>query len=211
MNNKIADEKDNKYKENNQTDKEEKDQDQKEKSPAEKTKEKIGDISAGIVSGYVGEYLENVFLNILNREEEFLKDNSTSVDYVVSIIQSGTEGLLADKLSDFNAVVLATGLQYALYQAFNEILGKEEENLLQNFIIDVIIIYFLILGYNLLTKNPFDNNDEEEGGFLKGLSEGLPKEVLVSLYYAFKTFIRNKKEEKKKENDDKKKLRGCGK
>ena len=60
------------------------------------SKIKIVNISAGIVSGYVGEYLENVFTNILNREANVLKDNNEFEDYLVTIIQGGVEGLLKE-------------------------------------------------------------------------------------------------------------------
>ena len=61
-----------------------------------KEKERIAAVSSGIVAGYVSEYLENVFFNILNREENILKDNFEFSDYLVSIIQGWAGGLLED-------------------------------------------------------------------------------------------------------------------
>ncbi|HHX80364.1 MAG TPA: hypothetical protein GX692_04810 [Acholeplasmataceae bacterium] len=152
------------------------------------SKIKIVNISAGIVSGYVGEYLENVFTNILNRETNVLKDNNEFEDYLVTIFQGGVEGLFEGRLSIFNAVVLATGLQYVLYWAFQEIAGKTvDNNFVPNFILDIFFIYLIILIYNYFQKN------NEEEGFLPTLSENLETEILISLYYAVKTHILNKK------------------
>ncbi|MGI6767603.1 MAG: hypothetical protein ACOX43_00685 [Bacilli bacterium] len=161
----------------------------KQENKKDDSKVKI-ETSAGIVSGYVGEYLENVFINILNKEENILKDNNKLEDYLVTIIQGGVEGIFEGRLSLFNAVVLASGLQYALYWMFDELAGKSrEDNFVPNFIFDIFFIYLIFLVYNY-----FKNNDEEEEeGFLPALSEGLESEILISLYYAFKTHIIDKK------------------
>ncbi|MGB4694872.1 MAG: hypothetical protein WBK54_06920 [Bacilli bacterium] len=156
-----------------------------------KEKERIAAVSSGIVAGYVSEYLENVFFNILNREENILKDNFEFSDYLVSIIQGWAGGLLEDKLGDFHALIVGTGLQYVLYAAIDEIRGKEVTyDFIFDFLTDVFIISLLTFGYRVL----FPKNDNN-GTFFA--FEDFSLEILISLYYALKARIRNGNSQKK--------------
>ncbi len=170
---------------------------------------KIPAISAEIVAGFTSEYIENVFTNILKQEKDILKDNNTPEDYLVSIIQGGASGFFEGKFNDFQNVVFSTGLYYGLYAAFDELLGKDVDysRIAFDFIIDIFFLYLLVLFYNFFIgdnsrgdNSKGNNSEKEDDGFLSALNDALPMEVLISLYYAFRTYFT----EKNQENNDKK-------
>jgi hypothetical protein len=176
---------------------EEESQDNEQENKEEDGKKKIYSISAGMVSAYATEYLENVFRNILNQKENIFEDTNTPEDYLVTIIAGGVSGLL-DDLPTLPNVVMSTALYYGLYAAIDSLKGKEidGEKLVKDFVIDVFFIYLLVLFYEAFQKQ----KDDPES-FCEALAAALPLDTLISLYYAFRDYF-----SKESDGNDKKRL-----
>ncbi|MDD4000270.1 MAG: hypothetical protein PHX62_05190 [Bacilli bacterium] len=148
----------------------------------------ISYISSGVVVNYVSEYLENVFGNLLNQEQNPLIDKKTFKDYLIAIIVGGIGGLFFTKVSDFKAVVLAVGLNYGLYASIDDFLKKDVdwEKYFKSFFVNSFNIYLISIGYQYFLKG---KDQDESSGFLEITAKALPFGVILSLYFALKDYL----------------------
>ncbi|NLD25893.1 MAG: hypothetical protein GX661_00880 [Acholeplasmataceae bacterium] len=169
----------------------------KNKDKENKNSNKVINISAGIVSSYATEYLENVFRNILHQEENIFKDTNSPEDYLVAIV-AGAACSLFDNLPTFPSVVMSTALYYGLYAGIDSLKGKdiEEEKLVKDFLIDVFFIYLIFLFYEA-----FQTKNNDASTFTEALADNLPLDTLISVYYALRDYFTEEKN-----GNDKKRL-----
>lgn len=149
-------------------------------------------LSAGIVSGFIGQFIGDFIIGILLNNEEVVIQTEDE-GYIAAIIGGGVVAAVSPNLDDFKSVLLSVGLYYVIFQSLLEASGKEilsQDDLLREFLIDVIIVYIIIKFKNefIYFFIPQKENKKDDSDFGSIVLYSLVSSIVVTMYYTLKRY-----------------------
>lgn len=161
----------------------------------ENTEEKIKLLLAGIVVGYIGEYIKVAITNLIhsfyNTEQE---SEATFQGIIAAMVTGATIALTSEKLSIIQLAFLASGLILSINTTLDSYINNTEvdyEEVVKNWIIDGIIIsiiLFIVASFRKTFKRKNKRSSKEHGDLvLVGIITSIP----ISIYASFRNYLRN--------------------
>lgn len=149
---------------------------------------------AGAIAGLIGQYIGDVFINYLTNDRDYLSLRTEMSGYIAAVISGGIATYLAivEKLGLLASVVFGVGLYYAIFEGVSEFFGADGidfSSFLENYLIDVLIVYIILWFQNQIFEKINELiGEEDEPTFDEIILTTIVGGIGISLYFGYKEY-----------------------
>ena len=140
----------------------------------------------GATANFFGEYLSQALFNYL--ENQPINSNLKTSSYIAAIISGGFANTIFPRIKSLlGKTVLITGLTRSLVDQIDRLLGGEglnHETYLEDFIFDVIIIYYIALVFTKIGE--LIRNKNKESSWDAKIISNLPLSIAINMYLNYR-------------------------